>query len=61
MESSDFEVLVALRGEQFLKDFGEKVLINTLINIGLKFGVTARWYGRVRELVAWVEAESMIM
>jgi hypothetical protein len=35
-----------------IRDFKKKVFIlNMLINIVLKFGDTARWYGRVRKLV----------
>ena len=39
----------------FLKDFGYKAVSNILINIVLKFGETARWYGGVGELVVRVE------
>ena len=40
-----------------LNDFGEKALRNIWINIVLKFGETASWYGRVGELVVRVEAQ----
>ena len=44
-----------------MKDFGEKFFKKVRINIVLKFGVSARWYGRVGEMVVRVEAEPMIM
>ena len=43
-----------------MEDFGEKVFRNMLIDIVLKFGEMARWYGRVGELSVRVEAAPKI-
>ena len=42
---------VSYHATRTVSDFGEKVSINVLINIVLKFGETSRWYGRVVEIV----------